>query len=46
MLVRVMETGGTAAACTQARPLIEGIPAEYLLADKAYGTNEVIETAT
>ena len=36
---------GTAADCTQALPLIEGIPAEYLLADKAYGTNEVIAAA-
>ena len=35
MPVRVMVTEGTAADCTQALPLIEGIEAECLLADKA-----------
>ena len=29
-----------------ALPLIEGIEAEYLLADKAYDTNEIIAAAT
>ena len=41
-----MVTEGTLADCTQARPLIEGIPAEYLLADKADDTNEVIAATT
>ena len=34
------------AGCSQALPLIEGIAAEHLLADKAYDTNEIIDTAT
>ena len=41
-----MVTRGTAADFTQAWPLIEGIRAEYLLANKAYATNEVIAAAT
>ena len=35
-------TEGTAADCTQASELIEGIDAEYLLADKAYDTDGII----
>ena len=46
MPVKVIVTGGTAADCSQALPLIEGIAAEHLLADKAYDTNEIIDTAT
>ena len=42
MPVKVIVTGGTAADCSQALPLIEGIAAEHLLADKAYDTNEII----
>ena len=42
MPVRLAVTGGTAADCSQALPLIKGIEAEYLLADKAYDTNEII----
>ena len=42
MPVRLAVTSGTAADSSQALPLIEGIEAEYLLADKAYGTNEII----
>lgn len=34
------------ADCAQALPLIAGIEAEYLLADKAYDTNEIIAGAT
>ena len=46
MPVKVIVTGGTAADCSQALPLIEGIAAEHLLADKAHDTNEIIDTAT
>ena len=38
-------THGTAADCTQASKLIEGITAEYLLADKAYDSDAIIEQA-
>ena len=44
MPVRLAVTEGTAADSTQALPLIEGIEAECLLADKAYDTNEIIDT--
>ena len=43
MPVRIIATDGTTADCTQAGPLIAGIPAENLIADKAYDTNEIIE---
>ena len=45
MPVRVMVTEGTAADCTQARPLM-GIPVKYLLADQSNDTNEIIAVAT
>jgi len=45
MPVRLAVTEGTAADSSQALPLIEGIEAEYLLADKAYDTNEIIAGA-
>ena len=45
MPVRLAFTGGTAADCSQALPLIEGIEAERLLADKACDTNEIIAEA-
>ena len=35
-------TEGTTADCTQAIELISDIDAEYLLADRAYDTNEII----
>ncbi len=44
MPVRLAVTEGTTADCSQALPLIEGIEAEYLLADKAYDTNGIIDT--
>ena len=44
MPVRLAVTEGTLADCSQALPLIEGIEAECLLADKAYDTNEIIAT--
>ena len=45
MPVRLAVTEGTVADCRQALPLIEGIAAECLLADKAYDTNEIIAGA-
>ena len=42
MPVRMLITEGTAADCTQAGELIEGIDPEYLLADKAYDTDTII----
>ena len=45
MPVRLAVTEGTVADSSQALPLIEGIEAEYLLADKAYDTNEIIAAA-
>ena len=39
MLVRLAVTAGTVADCSQALPLIEGIKAEHLLADKALTPN-------
>jgi len=40
MPFRVIVTKGTEADCKQALPLIKGIVAEMLFADKAYDTNE------
>ena len=40
--VRVLITQGTTHDVTQSESLIEGIEAEYLLADKAYDSNELI----
>ncbi len=45
MPVRVIITQGTTADCTQASHLINGITAEYLLADKGYDSNEIISIA-
>lgn len=39
-------TSGTVADCTQGSRLIEGLTAEYLLADKGYDSNEIIDVAT
>ena len=36
---------GTTADCTQACMLIEGLTAEYLLADKGYDSNDIIDQA-
>lgn len=43
MPVRMLVTGGTTADCTQAVELIEGIDADYLLADRAYDTNNILK---
>jgi transposase len=45
MPVRVAVTAGTQADCTEAAALIDGIVAEYLLADRGYDTNESIDKA-
>ncbi len=45
MPVRAIITEGTAADCTQASALIEGLTAEYLLADKGYDTNDIMSQA-
>ena len=45
MPVRAIITKGTTSDCSQAIPLIENIEADYLLADRAYDTNEIIEKA-
>ena len=45
MPVRAIVTQGTTADCTQASALITGLTASYLLADKAYDTNDIIDQA-
>jgi transposase len=45
MPVRVIITQGTTADCTQACRLIEGITAEYLLADRGYDSDAIVEQA-
>ena len=42
MPVRIIVTEGTRADCKLALALMEGITAEFLLADKAYDTNEIL----
>ena len=43
--LRVIVTEGTRVDCTQAKRLTEGICADYLIADKGYDTDLVIEDA-
>ena len=45
MPVRLIITQGTTADCTQAKHLIAGIDAEYLLADRGYDSNAIIDQA-
>ena len=45
MPVRVFITQGTTADCTQAGRLIEGFDADYLLADRGYDSDTIIEQA-
>ncbi len=45
MPVRLIITEGTAADCNYAIPLIEGIFAEHLLADRGYDSNDIISQA-
>jgi transposase len=42
---RVVVTAGTVADCTIAEQLIEGVSADYLLADKGYDANSIVEKA-
>ena len=46
MPVRVLFSAGTTADCKQAIALIDGFTAEYLLADRGYDPNELIEKAS
>ena len=45
MPVKLRVTGGTVADCTPALPLLAGIAAEYLLADKGYDTDAIVAEA-
>jgi transposase len=45
MPLRVVVTQGTRADCSQASRLIEGLSAEYLLADKGYDANHILAQA-
>lgn len=45
MPVRIIITEGTRADCKLALALIEGILAEFLFADRAYDTNEILTYA-
>lgn len=45
MPIRAIITQGTTADCTQAKHLIESITAEYLLADRGYDSNTIIDQA-
>jgi transposase len=40
-----MITDDTCADCTQALPLMDGMTAEYLLADKGYDSDAIVEQA-
>ena len=45
MPVRISLTSGTAADCTEMAELIEGIEAQFLLADRAYDTDAILALA-
>jgi transposase len=45
MPIRVLITPGTTADCTQAEHLIEGLDAAYLLADRGYDSDNIINQA-
>jgi transposase len=45
MPVRVLITAGPAADCTQAKALIEGLDAQYLIADRGYDSYEIVNQA-
>ncbi len=46
MPVRIIVTKGTTADCSKGVDLIEGFDAGYLLADRGYDTNEIVDVAT
>ena len=43
--VRILITSGTTADCSQAHKLIVGLEAEYLLADRGYDSNDIVNQA-
>ena len=45
MPIRFTVTEGTRADCTQAGALIDGFKSDYLLADKAYDTQAILDKA-
>jgi len=45
MPVRLILTQGTTSDCSQALPLIQGFPAEHLLADKGYDSDAIVAAA-
>jgi transposase len=45
MPVRILVTDGTCADCTQAIGLTAGIKADNLIADKAYDTDAIVQSA-
>ena len=45
MPLRAIITAGTVADCKQAIALIDGISADYLLADRGYDTNQIVQWA-
>ena len=45
MPLRILITKGTRADCTQAGHLIEGISADYLLADRGYDSDAIVAQA-
>ncbi len=46
MPVRVIVTGGTVADCTMALPLIADFDSEYVLADKGYDSQAIVDSVT
>ena len=42
MSIRIFVTAGTVADCSQACKFVEGITAEYLLADKGYDSDALV----
>ena len=44
--IRAIITAGTTADCSQAEYLIQGIQAQYLLADRGYDSNAILQKAT
>lgn len=45
MPVRFLITAGTVADCSQACALIEGISADFLLGDRGYDSDQIVEQA-
>ena len=41
--VKMIVTAGNAVDCSQAEALIDGLPSACLMADKAYGTNALLD---